>query len=269
MKTKSVIVMLAAALLAVGCVQQPKEFATRTLKGERMWQLIVDDSTSSWVRNCYELQWPEMGCIGSGVENELIKMVFGDYAGKGMHRSCENFLNSQGLLEDAEGVHYPCINVDTIPDTVMRTEQEISTICEATDKMITLTVTSYVFPEGAAHGSYDIMPIVIERGGDIIRLSDIVDTNQLGPVIARAVNKLPANRDVKECLFDEFIGAPSLPVSQVFSVSDAMDTVYLVYSLYWLAPYACGIQEVALPVGMLKETMSLTDRGKRLFGAAN
>ena len=180
MKYRNTIIMLAAALLAVGCVQQPKEFATRTLKGERMWQLIVDDSTNSWVHNSYELQWPEMGCVDSKTEGELISQVFGDYADKSLHRSCEKFLNSQGLLEDAEGIHFPCINVDEIPDTVMRTEQEIKTLCEATEKLITLTVTSYIFPEGAAHGSYDIMPIVIERGGGIIRLADIVDTNQLG-----------------------------------------------------------------------------------------
>lgn len=266
MKYRVSILLLAGVLLAVGCTQQPKEFATRTVKGERCWQLIIDDSTTSWVRNSYELQWPQMGCISSDAERELIKQVFGSYADKSLHRSCENFLNSQGLLEECEEVHYPAYNVDTIPDTEMFTEQEIKTLCEANEKLITLTVTSYIFPEGAAHGSYDIMPIVIERGGGIIHLADIVDTNQLGPIVARAVNKLPANSDVKECLFDEFQGQESLPVSQVFSISDAMDTVYMVYGLYWLTPYACGVQEVALPVNMLNETMALTERGKKIFG---
>lgn len=266
MKINSIAIVLAASLLAVGCVQQPKEFATRTLKGERLWQLTVDDTTTSWVKNSYELQWPEMGCISSSVENELLKLVFGGFVDKSLRRSCENFLNSQGLLEECEGVRYPCINVDAIPDTVMYTEQELKTVCETTEKLITLTVTSYIFPERAAHGSYDIMPIVIERGGGIIRLADIVDTNQLGPIVARAVNKLPANKEVKECLFDEFLDQPTMPVSQVFSISEAMDTLYMVYGLYWLAPYACGIQEVALPVAMLKENMALTDKGSALFG---
>ena len=64
---------------------------------------------------------------------------------------------------------------------------------------------------------------------------------------------------------DEFRGSQSLPVSPVFSISEGMDTIYMVYSLYWLAPYACGIQEVALPVSMLSENMALTERGRKLF----
>ncbi len=266
MKTRAAILFFAGVLLAVGCTQKPKEFATRTVKGERCWQLIIDDSTNTWVRNRYELQWPQMGCISSSTERELVKQVFGSCADKSLHRSCENFLNSQGMMEEVDGVRYPAYNVDAIPDTVMFTEQEISTVCEANEKFITLTVTSYIFPEGAAHGTYDISPIVIERGGGIVQLADIVDTNQLGPIVARAVNKLPANSDVRECLFDEFRDTASFPVSQVFSISNTMDTVYLVYGLYWLTPYACGIQNVALPVSMLNETMALTERGKKIFG---
>ncbi len=262
------ITLLAAALclLAIGCNRQPKEFSYHTYKGERSWQIDLDDSTTSWVANSYELQWPDKGCLSATAERELLKAVFGSYAGGDIHRSCENFLNSQGLLEDAEDTHYPCYQVDAVPDTIEHTEQQINVFCESTDRLATVTVTSYIFPQGAAHGSYDIMPIVFDRqSGERIHLEDIVDTNQLGHIVARAIDRLPANSDVKECLFDEFVGLQSMPVSKVFTINDAMDTVRLVYGLYWLTPYACGIQEVALPVAMLRENMALTDRGQKLF----
>lgn len=269
MKYRILIVVAAvAATLVAGCNGGPREFSTYTLRGDRIWQVDLDDSTTTWVHNSYELEWPTKGVMGSAAERELMEAVFGSYAGGTLRRSCENYLNSQGLLEESEDVRYPCYQVDAMPDSVeMYTEQELKTVCESTERLATVTVTSFIFPEGAAHGSYDIMPLVIDlEDGSIVRLADIVDTNQLGPVVARAVDRLEANREVKECLFDEFVGKQSLPVSQVFSISDAMDTLYLVYGLYWLAPYACGVQEVALPATLLKENMAFTERGRKLFG---
>ena len=265
MKTRTTILLLAGVLLAAGCTNQPKEFTTRTVKGERMWQLAVDDSTTEWVHNSYEIEWPAKGVLSGDAERELLEKVFGSYVGRDLRRSCENYLNSQGIVAE-EGLHFPGFQVDAIPDTVWRTEQELKVVCDYDERLATVTVTPYIFPAGAAHGSYDIMPVVVDRrSGRIVHLADIVDTNQLGPLVARAVNKLPANSQVKECLFDEFVGKETLPVSQVFSISDGMDTLYMVYGLYWLTPYCCGIQEVALPVSMLHETMALTKQGEELL----
>lgn len=262
------IAILAAAmcLLAAGCNRQPKEFAYRTVSGERSWQVDIDDSTTTWVHNSYELQWPSKGVLTAASERALMEAVFGSEAGRDLHRSCENYLNSQGLLWKEDDVVYPCYQVESLPDTVQYTEQELKTLCETNGRLATVTVTSYIFPAMAVHGSYDISPVVFDlEDGSLLRLADIVDTNLLGAIVARAVDRLPANRDVKECLFDEFVGVPSLPVSLVFHTNDAMDTVFLVYGLYWLTPYACGVQEVALPVAMLRENMALTERGRKLL----
>ena len=261
--------VLAAALLgllAAGCHRTPAEFTFHTYKGERSWQVDIDDSTTMWVHNSYDIQWPDKGCISADAERRLMQAVFGADAGADMHRCRENYLNSQGLLDAAEDVRYPCYQVDALPDTVEYTEQQLGVVGETNGRLATITVTSYIFPQGAAHGSYDITPLMFDlAGGDMLALDDIVDTTHLGTLVARAVDHLPANSQVKECLFDEFSGAASLPVSKVFCINDAMDTVYLVYGLYWLTPYACGVQQVALPVSMLDADMALTERGRALL----
>lgn len=265
MKTR-LYLLVAVSLLAASCVQQPTEFSTRTLKGERNWEVTIDDSTTTWVHNSYNLEWPSRGAVSSAVEEELLNAVFGSQRGKDLRRCCENYLNSQGLMEDVEGVRYPCYQIDALPDTVPYTEQELTVSCRATERLVTFDITSYVFPAHAAHGFYDVTPLVVDReSGRVLHLTDLVDTNALGQIVARAVDKLPANSQVKECLFDEFRGQQTLPVSRVFNISDGMDTIRLVYGLYWLTPYACGIQEVSLPVGMLRENMALTDKGLKLF----
>ncbi len=270
MKTKYIATLAVGALLAVGCGHQPKEFTYTTFTGERIWQLDIDDSTTEYVHNSYEMQWPDKGVVPSSVERELLAAVFGGEGTGTLYRQCEDYLNSQGMLEEVEGIRYPCYQIDRLPDTVGCTVQELRTVCHADGRLATMTVTSYIFPLGAAHGSYNIMPIVVDlERGEVLHLTDIVDTSQLGSVVARAVNRLEANASVKGCLFDEFVGASSLPVSQVFSVNPTLDTLFMVYSLYWLAPYACGIQEVALPVTMLMENRTLTARGRELFATSN
>ena len=119
----------------------------------------------------------------------------------------------------------------------------------------------------AAHGNHTATYTLVDLDTkQIVHLNDLVDTAQLGEVIVRAIEDLTVNKDVYDCLFDEFRNAQKFPVPSNFFIDSTRSCINLVYGLYDIAPYACGIQTVVMPIFWLSKHIPLTPYCKELFG---
>ena len=140
--------------------------------------------------------------------------------------------------------------------------------CRQDSTLATFLAKGEYFSPGAAHGIYtaDYLTIDVETG-NVVHLTDLVtDTNLLCEAIAHAIQDLEVNKDVRECLFDEFIDAQRMPLSQNFLIDNTRSCIIINYGLYEIACYACGIQSVTLPIFWLSKHVPLTPYAKRIFG---
>ncbi len=57
-----------------------------------------------------------------------------------------------------------------------------------------------------------------------------------------------------------------MPMPDDFFIDCTRSAIIVNYGLYHIAPYACGIQSVVLPIFWLSKHVDLTPYSKRLFG---
>jgi hypothetical protein len=74
------------------------------------------------------------------------------------------------------------------------------------------------------------------------------------------------NKDTRECLFDEFVDVERMPLPRNYTIDSARNSIIVYYGLYEITCYACGIQEITLPIFWLSKHVPLTPYAKRLFG---
>ena len=94
----------------------------------------------------------------------------------------------------------------------------------------------------------------------------MTDTALLCEAIARAIQDLDVNKDIRECLYEEFGDAERMPNNFNFLIDSARNGIIVEYGLYEIAPYACGIQSVYLPIFWLSKHVPLTAYAKKIFG---
>ena len=134
--------------------------------------------------------------------------------------------------------------------------------------LATFIVRMECYGLGAAHGIYSVDYLTVDlESGNAIHLTDLVtDTNLLCEAVAHAIQDLEVNRDVRECLFDEFCDVERMPLPRNFTIDSARNSITVTYSLYDIQPYACGIPSIVLPIYWLSKHVELTPYAKRLFG---
>ena len=270
MKRTTLLIALAALLLA-GCKHETNGFATRTISGEQCYQVVFDKEQAPWgtdffTKTDYKLEWPAKGAMSAEAERELLLLYFMDSAATNFDEAAQRWLALPFSYEDEyDSERKP---VEAIDKNEEYGYMHLESSCTQDSALAVFTVTSESFVVGAAHGMYSVEYLTIDKAtGNTIHIDDLVtDTNLLCEAVARAIQDLDVNKDIRECLFDEFRDAARMPMPDNFVVDSARNSITVVYSLYEIAPYACGIQSVVLPIFWLSKHVPLTPYAKRLFG---
>jgi hypothetical protein len=270
MKRTTLLIALAALLLA-GCKHETNGFATRTISGEQCYQVIFDKGQAPWgtgffTKTDYKLEWPVKGAVSAEAERELLLLYFMDSAATNFDEAAKRWLALPFSYED----EYDCERkpVEAIDENEEYGYMHLESSCTQDSALAVFTVTSESFVVGAAHGMYSVEYLTIDKAtGNTIHIDDLVtDTILLCEAVARAIQDLDVNKDIRECLFDEFRDTDRMPMPGNFVVDSARNSIMVLYGLYEITPYCCGIQSVVLPIFWLSKHVPLTPYAKRLFG---
>ena len=267
------LLTLAAFLLSVlgGCHRGESEFTIKTIADSRHTLITTDagwwpEFDTLGVENKYSLAWPAEGVLSEEVEHELLLRCFGDSNATSFEQAADAWLSNSWLYED----DVPNLRkkvVDSIPGSIMFNYANLESEYTAYDNIGTFHILTQVGSPLAAHGVYYANYVNIDLNTrQIIHLNDLVDTSLLGEVIVRAVEDLAVNKEALDCLFDDYQQTGKLPVPENFLIDSTRSTIILVYQIYEVAPYACGIQSIVLPIFWLSKHIPLTPYAKELFG---
>lgn len=212
----------------------------------------------------YNIQWP------TGASKELrlrlMHLAFDDGTGvDDIRMVTEHFLDDMMLWEE-DTLIQAMLTETPIPDTMKMNESEVSISCVSDKGIQTFIVNrfKYIFP--GAHGMHWTLFVVYDSTQQqIVELNDLLDTNQLGPVIDRAIEELEINQEVSECKYEQDI-LPLTPLTDNYYIDFSKKTLTLVYQPYTIAPYSCGTMFVTLPIDWLKWQIALTQKCKEMFG---
>ena len=266
MKRLTLLLALGATLVA-GCTHHNKEFATRTM-ADSLCLYYSDGPDDPWPiyeKNSYSVAWPAAGTLSTAAQRELMALCFVDSTSASADEAAQRWLRRIWFTDD-ESLQGEVIGA--IADTIEYSYVHLESTCRTDSALATFTVNTESYGAGAAHGLYSSHTLTVDlESGNVVRLTDLVtDTNLLCEAIARAIFDLDANRDVRECLFDEYQGADRMPMPADFFVDSARNNITVSYDLYHIQPYACGIPSIVLPIFWLSKHVALTPYAKRLFG---
>ena len=256
MKKKLTVTLALAALLLAGC-NHDKEFATSGM-ADSLCLYYSDGPDDSWPiyeKNSYSVAWPAEGTLSAAAQRELMALCFDDSAAASVEDAAQRWLRRIWFTDD-ESLQGEVIGA--IADTIEHSYVHLQSTCRTDSALATFTVNTESYGAGAAHGLYSSHTLTVDLvSGNVVRLTDLVsDTNLLCEAIARAIFDLEANRDVRECLFDEYQGVDRMPMPADFFVDSARNNITVSYDLYHIQPYACGIPSVVLPVFWLSKHSS-------------
>ncbi|MBR4230165.1 MAG: DUF3298 domain-containing protein [Bacteroidales bacterium] len=270
MKRTAILIILAALTFA-GCKHETSELATRTISGEQCYKVVFDTDEYPWGTDFYTktdftLEWPATGAVSAEAERELLLLCFMDSSATNFDEAARRWLARPFSYED----EYDCERkpVPSIDESEEYGNMHLESSCTQDSALAVFIVKTESFVVGAAHGMYSVDYLTIDKAtGNAIHIADLVtDTNLLCEAVARAIQDLDVNKDTRECLFDEFRDAERMPMPGNFVIDSARNNITVVYSLYEITPYCCGIQSVVLPIFWLSKHVPLTPYAKRLFG---
>ena len=267
-------VLTLAALLLAGCHRDKKEFSTVTIEGKQCYQITYPEELGPWgttvgLKKSFSVAWPAAGVLTSAAERELMMLCFGDSSAAHIDAAARAWLAKPYLYEeDGENENTP---VDTLDESREFSYVNIESTTEHDSMLATFIVRMECYGLGAAHGIYSVDYLTVDlESGNAIHLTDLVtDTNLLCEAVAHAIQDLEVNRDVRECLFDEFCDVERMPLPRNFTIDSARNSITVTYSLYDIQPYACGIPSIVLPIYWLSKHVELTPYAKRLFGSGS
>lgn len=272
MKKNFFVPILVALVALTSCNHAADTSAlTQNLQGSRSFLLTADEQLwpgddTLGVCNSYALAWPADGFLSADDEREMILCTFGDSSSTTFQAAADRWLDNSWLYED----DLPLVHkhpADTLPAHLQYNYAKLESRVVADSNLLTYVISQETSAAYAAHGLYATRYVTVDADTRrIVHLSDLVDTTLLGPVIVRALHDLTTNQSVLESLFDEYQQAETLPQPDDFFIDSTRSTITLVYQLYAIAPYACGIQSVVLPIFWLSKHIPLTPYAKELFG---
>lgn len=271
MKRLTLCLVLAVVLLA-GCKSEPREFTTHTLSDIQSYLLIFEEALFDNVDTIgltidYSVEWPDNGVMSPAAMRELQYLCFGDSTAATVEDAAQRWFASVDYLDDDDAMCKK--EVDSIDNTLQFYSYcNLESSCWQDSILAVFTVKTESYYFGAAHGMYSADFLTVDKEtGNAVHLADLVtDTNLLCEAIAHAVQDLDVNKDTRECLFDEFIDVERMPLPRNFTIDSARNSIIVYYGLYEITCYACGIQEVTLPIFWLSKHVPLTPYAKRLFG---
>lgn len=270
MKRTTVIIAL-AILMLTGCKHKNYEFDTYYVNGEKCWLQIFDepfifDEDTLGVMVTYSFMLPEKGVLSPAAERELMDFYFGDNSVTDVNKAVEKWISQPFFFKDENARLQP---VDSLGDDIAGISYlSVESSCSRDSVLATFFVMTEMSPCGAAHGIYSENYLTVDlETGNVIHLEDLVaDTTLLCEAIARAIQDLEVNSDIIDCLYDEFREVERMPLPNNFVIDSDRNGITVYYDLYKIAPYACGIQEVTLPIFWLSKHVPLTPYAKQFFG---
>lgn len=263
------------ALFMAACKQDAKDFKTHSDSGSRCYLQVFDKPFIEGVdtigmKITYSLEFPDEGMVSPAARRALQYLYFGDSNITSMTDAIEKRMKKDGVDDwfFYAGEDAKILPVESIDENRPYSNLDIKGSCQQDSLLVTFTVMSEEFPFGAAHGLYSVDYLILDRlTGNAVQLSDlVVDTNLLCEAIAHAIQDLEVNKDTRECLFDEFKEADRMPMPRNFVIDSSRDMIIVVYGLYEITPYCCGIQSIVLPIFWLSKHVPLTPYAKKLFG---
>ena len=242
-----------------------KEFKTYTLHDKVcfvLYNVIQDfpEFDTCGARESYSIVWPAEGMMTDDAKSELLSHYF--YTETPSTDIKQAARNWREMVQN----QYDGQLVDSVDENYPSSFSEMNSICRQDGKIATFIIDYYNYELGAAHGMYatEYVTVDVERG-EIVHLSDLLDTANLGKVVARAIQDLNVNSEVQSNLFDEYRDVDEMPLSLNFFIDSTHSTINVVYDLYHIAPYCYGLQTVVLPVSWLSKQISLTPYANLLF----
>lgn len=271
MKHKLLFTMLITACIITGCHHPSSPFTTFSLSGSHSYMVKTDDPylpetlNPCGVENSYSLVWPTKGMMSKDAEKELIMQVFNDSTANSVNEAAQRWLNNLWLYEDTKALE--TTTVDSVSGKESYTYAHLSNDIKQHDNLVTFITSTETFLAGAAHGLYTVQYLTYDRKAKrVIHLNDLVDTSKMGEAVVRAIEDLVVNKDISDCMFEEYHNAGKVTVVDNFFIDSTRSTITIVFQQYDIAPYACGLQSVVLPIFWLSKHVELTPYAKKLFG---
>ena len=266
------ITFILSILVLTSCSKKSAAFQTIDLNGKHCMMVKTDDPylpeemNPYGVENSYTLVWPLKRMMTEEAEKELIRQVFADSTAATFKEASERWLKSLWLMDD-EVKAVATREMDSVSHLESYTYAHLQNTVEENGELVTFTNTTETFLAGAAHGSYIVEYLTYDRKKKrVVHLNDLVDTSKLGEIIVRAVQDLTVNKEVLDCMFDEYKNAEKIIVPDNFFIDSIRSTINIVFQQYDITPYACGLQTVVMPIYWLSKHTPLTPYAKKLFG---
>lgn len=270
---RTILFIALSALLMAGCHQKANEektFNIHNCNGEKCYQLTFSEEQGPWGNTVemvvsYMVAWPDEGCLPPAAERELQYFYFGDSTNT-FEVAAKGWLEKTFFYDNEE--EYEKAPIDQVDDESDFCYVTLESECARDSQLVTFLALRESLIAGAAHGmhSADYLTFDLETGRSV-HLADLVsDTTLLCEAIAHAIQDLEVNKGMRDCLFDEFRDVERMPMPHNFTIDSERNFITVYYALYEIAPYACGIQEVILPIFWLSKHVALTPYAKRLFG---
>lgn len=268
---KLIILLSFVCLLLAACSNgKDRQIKTQAFNGKQNYLLTFaeDDfpiGDSIYVTKSYSVVWPASGMLSQEAMDELMALYFGDSSSTDIKEAIQQWLEDMGYYDDWE---VEVMKDDSIDENRALGYDNIEASCRQDSTLVTFLVRTESFVPHAAHGLYSADYLTVDMStGNAIHLNDLVtDTTLLCEAIAHAIQDLEVNKDVRDCLFDEFIDAERMPMTRNFFIDSTRSCIIVNYGLYEIACYACGIQSVTLPIFWLSKHVPLTPYAKQLFG---
>ncbi len=259
---KILLSLCCISLLVIGCKQKNTSTISMLKESDTVFyncrvELPAGIDTFS-VAKCFNIEWP------SGMDTLLLQrltlLAFGDSSGN-IYNATEQYLKDLMLSADEKLVQ--AIEEETPPD-IWENEglnyNQVDIVCHRDKNLYRFEVSSEKYYRHSAHGMSELWYVTYDNNEkQLVALNDLVDTNLLRPIIAKAVQELEVNAELKS--YFEGASAKQLPVSWNFFIDDERDALVLVYNELVGSD---GV-DVTLPVAWLSKQLKLTPYGKRLL----
>lgn len=265
------LTLILTIVVLTGCGKKNGPFTTFSLSGSHSYMVKTDDPylpetlNPCGVENSYSLVWPTKGMMTKEAEKELIMQVFNDSTSTSVNEASQRWLSNLWLYEDTKALETK--TVDSVTGKESYTYAHLSNDIKQHDNLVTFITSTETFLAGAAHGLYTVQYLTYDRKAKrVIHLNDLVDTSKMGEAVVRAIEDLVVNKDISDCMFEEYHKSGKVAVVDNFFIDSTRSTITIVFQQYDIAPYACGLQSVVLPIFWLSKHVELTPYAKKLFG---
>lgn len=265
------LTLILTIVVLTGCGKKNGPFTTFSISGMRSYMVKTDDPylpeilNPCGVENSYSLVWPTKGMMTKDAEKELIMQVFNDSTSTSVNEASQRWLSNLWLYEDTKALETK--TVDSVTGKESYTYAHLSNDIKQHDNLVTFITSTETFLAGAAHGLYTVQYLTYDRKAKrVIHLNDLVDTSKMGEAVVRAIEDLVVNKEISDCMFEEYHNAGKVAVVDNFFIDSTRSTITIVFQQYDIAPYACGLQSVVLPIFWLSKHVELTPYAKKLFG---